>query len=314
MITQPAGSASVMPAGRIALIASNAIGDTLVLMVIVQNLLRNGVDVTVFGQPAYALRQWFPGVAIEPLPAQSEEEALLAQFDTVLQMHTHQPIPRLAQIHPRVCHLDAIDVENRPGCMAENFADFCRRELGLQDVRHSNGMMPPSGLMHRCHVRRVAIHPEASTQDKRWLPERFLRLAVRLRKRGYDVQFIIAPHERERWCELERWGIPAPTFANLHELASWLYESGWFIGNDSGMGHLASSLNVPTISLFRRRRVSERWRPAWGTVDVVLPWQWLPFGWLKEKLWRETLTCARVLSAFNRMVRRYGDGGHPMAS
>jgi hypothetical protein len=40
-----------------------------------------------------------------------------------------------------------------------------------------------------------------------------------------------------------------------------------------------------TIQVFRRR-VAERWRPAWGTVDVVLPWQWVPTSYLKEKLWR----------------------------
>jgi heptosyltransferase-3 len=34
---------------RVAFVMSNAIGDTLVSMVIVQNLLRSGIEVTVFG-------------------------------------------------------------------------------------------------------------------------------------------------------------------------------------------------------------------------------------------------------------------------
>jgi hypothetical protein len=83
-----------------------------------------------------------------------------------------------------------------------------------------------------------------------------------------------------------------------------VYESGWFIGNDSGIGHLASNLGIPSISLFRRRRVAERWRPAWGLVDVVLPWQWVPSAYLKERFWRHTLTCNRVLSAFARLTRQ----------
>jgi len=125
-----------------------------------------------------------------------------------------------------------------------------------------------------------------------------------LRKRGYDVQFVIAPHERERWRNLGQFNIPAPNFSNLHELASYIYESGWFIANDSGVGHLASNLGIPGISLFRRRRMAERWRPAWGIVGVVLPWQWVPSSYLKERLWRQTLTCNRVLTAFTRLTRR----------
>ncbi|MEJ0003684.1 MAG: hypothetical protein WDN30_09155 [Pararobbsia sp.] len=35
---------------------------------------------------------------------------------------------------------------------------------------------------------------------------------------------------------------------------------------------------------------------------MVLPWQWVPTAGLKERFWRETLTCTRVLSAFTRMV------------
>ena len=80
---------------------------------------------------------------------------------------------------------------------------------------------------------------------------------------SHDVQFVIAPHERERWRDLAALDIAAPHFANLHELACCVYESGWFIGNDSGIGHLASNLGIPSLSLFRRRRVAERWRPAW---------------------------------------------------
>jgi heptosyltransferase-3 len=294
----------IIGAGRrhVAVVMSNAIGDTLVIMVIVQNLRKNGIDVTVFGRQAHALRHWFPTVSIQPLPDQAQARELLAPYDIVLQMHRDQPMPHLTEAHPCVLDLDKVVFGDHPGCMAERFATFCRDELGLSNVGLYNGITPPPALRHRHYIRRIAIHPEASTEDKRWLSERFRKLAHDLRQRGYDVYFVIAPHERGRWRELERWDIPAPEFSNPHELACWLYESGWFIGNDSGIGHLASNLSIPTISLFRRRRVSERWRPAWGTVSVVLPWQWVPTARLKEKFWRQTLTCARVLSAFQRMV------------
>ncbi|WP_233836463.1 glycosyltransferase family 9 protein [Paraburkholderia sp. ZP32-5] len=289
--------------GRIAISMSNALGDTLVLMTIAYNLHQAGVDVTVFGSQAHALRQWFPRIAIYPLPHGTDARAAFAPYDVVLQMHRHQPLAHLRDVHPNVRDLDDVIFGDRPGCMAERFADFCRDSLGLREVVTGNGITPPATLRHRIHQRRVAIHPEASTEDKRWLAARFIRLARQLSKRGYEVHFVIAPHERERWRALERAGIAMPEFDSVDALASWLYESGWFIGNDSGVGHLASNLRVPTISLFRRRGVSERWRPAWGTVRVVLPWQWVPTAGLKERFWRQTLTCSRVMAAFRSIVR-----------
>lgn len=289
------------PIGRVAFVASNAIGDTLVSMVIVRNLLDHGFDVTVYGTPAHALRQWFPNIAIFPLPSENISVAF-APYDTVFQMQWNQPLADLLDVHPHALALHDVEFGERPGCMAQRFVDFCRDDLALGEPVVNNGITAPEDLVHRRNARRVIIHPEASTEDKRWFSHRFVKLAQRLRKRGYDVQFVIAPHERERWPDLEKLDIPAPHFANLHDLACWVYESGWFIGNDSGIGHLASNLSIPSISLFRRRRVSERWRPAWGLVDVVLPWQWVPTAYLKEKFWRHTLTCNRVLTAFARLT------------
>ncbi|MEI7295724.1 glycosyltransferase family 9 protein [Paraburkholderia tropica] len=288
---------------RVAVMASNALGDTLLLMVIVRNLQRHGIVVAVFGRAAHALRDWFPDVDIRPLPDQKQLGAVLEAWDVVLQMHSHQPVPDIDALHPHVHYVEAIteDAQNRP--MAQRFAEFCSREFGVPDVSTHNDIVPPPGLQHRRHPRRVVIHPEASTADKRWLPRRFLRLARRLERQGYEVAFVMSSDELNRWIGPLLGRFAVHTFENLDGLARWLYESGWFIGNDSGVGHLAANLDIPTLSLFRRRAVAQRWRPAWGNAQVVLPWQWVPTGRLKERFWRESLTCARVLSAFARMAK-----------
>ncbi|MCY0388228.1 glycosyl transferase [Robbsia sp. Bb-Pol-6] len=300
--------------GRVAFVMSHALGDSLVSMVIVDNLRRNGVDVEVFGSTAHVLREWFPDVRIAPLPPPAALRARLAAFHTVIQMQHDQPVADLTALHPRVRTLHDVEFGHRRGCMAERFADFCRNELGLADVDLDNGMRAPAGLQHRRHAQRIVIHPEASTDDKRWSAHRFIRLAHRLRERGFEVYFVIAPHERERWPDLDAHRISAPHFADLHLLACWVYESGWFIGNDSGVGHLASNLGIPTISLFRRRGVAQRWRPAWGETRVVLSWQWVPTARLKEIFWRETLTCARVLAVFSALAGREAARGRASGS
>jgi len=289
------------PLGKVAFVMSNAIGDTLVCMIIVKNLIKNNIPVTVFGSPAFALRGWFPGVVIRSLPAGDEVAPALAGFDTVIQMQVDQPIRTLQQCHPRVVTLHHVEFGEREGCMGERFAEFCRRDLLLPNIDTDNGLFAPAELQHRRYKQRVMIHPEASTPDKCWTPQRYIKIALQLRRRGFDVHFVIAPHERVRWGGLAAHGISAPHFSDLNALAGCVFESGWFIGNDSGIGHLASNLHIPTISLFRRRRVAMRWRPVWGRVGVVLPWQWIPSSFLKEKLWRQTLTCGRVLRTFSRL-------------
>jgi hypothetical protein len=35
-----------------------------------------------------------------------------------------------------------------------------------------------------------------------------------------------------------------------------------------------------------------------------LPWQWLPTARLKEKFWREALTCRRVVAVFRQLAEQ----------
>ena len=285
----------------VAFIASHAIGDTLVSMVIVRNILRNGIPITVFGSKAMALRMWFPDVLIKDLPPIDELGATLSGFQVVMQMQCDQPFERLARMHPRVITLRDIEFGSRKGCMGERFLKFCKEDLQLKEVSQEIGLHAPGGARHRRYMQRVVIHPEASTIDKRWTKAQFIRLAQDLRARDFEVYFVIAPHERDRWADLAFHKISAPRFPDLSAMATWLYESGWFVGNDSGIGHLAAGLGIPSVIIFRRRGVAERWRPVWGAVRVVLPWQWVPTAYLKELTWRRTLTIRRVLRALNRL-------------
>lgn len=289
------------PLGRIAFLLSNAIGDTLVSLVVVHNLLRHGHHVVCFGAPACALADWFPGVDIRALPADSQIAETLAPFDTVFQMHARQPLGAIQRWRPDVRILEHLEYGTWPGAMAQRLRAFCEHTLGLYPSSPHNGMTAPAWLEHRRHARRVLIHPEASTPDKRWSPRAFLRLARALHSGGHEVCFILAPHERETWRWLDDEGFSRPAFTDLSKLAAFVYESAWVIGNDSGIGHLAASLGVPTLTLFRRRAVSQRWQPMGSASRVALPWQWLPGAFLKERLWRQTLTCSRVLRHFARL-------------
>jgi hypothetical protein len=287
-----------------AFIMSPALGDTLNLLIVAHNLSLAGWRVDVFGAHAHALADWFPHLRIAPALAPDDARGVLTSYPYVIQMHRDRPLAQVGDWHAGFIDLHDVEYAKNPHCMAKRFADFAAARFELYDAVVSNGMRPPAGLRFRKHASRVAIHPEASTPDKRWLPERFLELSLRLQASGLQVDFVVEARERSRWEKLSGELPPLRSFASSALLAQWLYESGWFIGNDSGVGHLASSLGIPTLTLFRRRGVAERWRPGFTTGDIVLPSWWVPTAGFKERWWRESITVARVMSAFGGLRSR----------
>jgi heptosyltransferase III len=286
---------------RVALVLSPAIGDSLLMMTIARNLQQNGVYVTVFGRQIQSLQAWFPDISTEADLDAENLAAKLAPFDTVIQMHCNKPFVGLEQYHPNVILLDHICRVHSAESMADRLTRFCRDELGLAAVHKSNGMTAPAGLQHRKFPLRVAIHPTASTADKCWLPSRFIRLAIKLREHGFTPEFVVAPQERADWIHVERYGLALPDLGSLDNVATWIFESGWFIGNDSGIGHLASSLHIPTLSLFMRRGIAHTWRPGWGAGQVLIGSRYLPTGFLKERYWKYMLSVRRVSRAFEQL-------------
>jgi hypothetical protein len=281
-----------------AFVMSPALGDTLNLLIVAHNLWRAGWRVDVFGDHAHALAAWFPHLTIAPALTQGDALHVLTHYRFVIQMHRDRPLAKLGDWHPGFIDLHEVEYAKNHHCMAKRFADFSATRFDLPAVVISNGICPPARLTFRKHASRVAMHPEASTADKRWLPERFLELSRRLRLSGLQAEFVLEARERERWEHLGGELPPLCSFASSALLAAWLYESGWFIGNDSGVGHLASSLGIPTLTIFRRRGVAQRWRPGFTTGDIVLPSWWVPTAGLKERWWRESITVARVVDAF----------------
>jgi hypothetical protein len=281
-----------------AFVMSPALGDTLNLLIVAHNLWRAGWRVDVYGDHAHALAAWFPHLTIAPSLTQGDVRHVLARYPLLIQMHRDRPLADASSWHPGFIDLHDVEYADNPHCMAKRFADFAGARFALADVVTTNGMRAPAGLTFRHHASRVAMHPEASTPDKRWLPERFVKLADRLKETGFQPEFALEVRERARWEHLGSDLPPLRSFASSALLAAWLYESGWFIGNDSGVGHLASALGIPTLTIFRRRGVAQRWRPGFTTGDIVLPSWWLPTAGLKERWWRESITVRRVLTAF----------------
>jgi heptosyltransferase-3 len=118
----------------------------------------------------------------------------------------------------------------------------------------------------------IVLHPGAGSGKKCWPAERFLELATLLTNAGRSVQIILGEVEREKWpaAQLEsfRQAFEIVTPATLVELMHATSCASVFIGNDSGPGHLAGILGIPTISIFGPTHPA-RWRPLGPRTRVV---------------------------------------------
>jgi hypothetical protein len=172
----------------------------------------------------------------------------LAAFDSIVSWYgTNRPEFRAAVAGLPFRFLDALP--NQPGVHA---ADFC-----LGQVRQASGPAIPR-LECPCVERAgfVAIHPFSGSAKKNWPLDRFRELARRL---DAPVRWCAGPEE-----PLE----DAVRFENLWDLACWLASARLYIGNDSGITHLAAAVGTPVVALFGPTDPAI-WAPRGDCISVV---------------------------------------------
>ena len=286
--------AKLKQAATLAVVMPAAIGDTLLMMVLVNNLIRNGYRPTVFSWVVKDLADWFPCIDVH-----SERDAT-GPFDLVIQLRTTALGTALA-VDGEVFEMIRHAAFQAQGHMIDMIVAVARDDFGLANITRDNGITVPNSIRFRAHERRVAIHPTGSHIEKIWPRKKFVALMHKLVQRDFQPTLLVAPCERQTWLLDKDAAQRLHSFERLAEVAAWIAESGWFIGNDSGLGHLASALGVPTISLFMRRGIARTWRPNWGRGAIVLPYNLFVVGALKERYWKLALTGSRVLRSFERL-------------
>jgi heptosyltransferase-3 len=118
----------------------------------------------------------------------------------------------------------------------------------------------------------LAIGPAANWRGKQWRAERFAELALRLTAAGgplpgFRVAVLAAPNEREQ-AEPSLAAIPDDRSINLVgkvdllTAAAVLRRCAMFVGNDTGLMHLAAAVDTPTLGLFGPSLVAQY--APWG--------------------------------------------------
>jgi heptosyltransferase III len=293
----------------IAFVCSFCLGDTLIGLVTVNNFVRNGYKITVFGDYAHALKAWFPHLEIQPLVSVAQQQILQA-YDVVLHMYESPLSKQVSEWHRQSITLSNSHYYKADMTMTDIQVTLCKYEFKLKAIQRINDIKPLPKLVHRAHANRIIIHPTSSLLRKNWPAKKFLQLAKALQAEGFDMHFIVSPSERPEWLWLEQAGMQLPSFDSLSDVAKFVYESGFFIGNDSGIGHLASNLNIATLSIILRKGVAKQWRPNLGEAPskVVLSPTWLNPRPIKEKFWKVFTRVKTVKKAFDSLRQEIDTG------
>jgi heptosyltransferase III len=272
----------------IGIVCSAGVGDALIFHIAAYHLRAAGFDVAI--STSHSFGRWLP----------SYPEIDLAACDAIFLQHNDLPKTREISSLPKPIYtFYGSHQPDKHGPLKVGFDYICDPERTMVDnvvaalqtlfgisATKENGLRPPASLIHRRYKKRVAIHTTSAVPDKNWPLDNFLRVARWLEAEGYEPVIL-------------------PLFPTLEDLVSFIYESGTFVGNDSGPGHIASCLAVPHLIIGRAEKHMKFWRPGWTTGEIATPPSWLP-NWkgfrLRETNWKQFVTAKNVIKKLKTNV------------
>jgi len=227
---------------RTLVVRLGALGDAVLTLPALANLLADGGTVTLVGVPA----SWGFLPADVPIQVVDADHAAwrplfvggppaFSDFDRAVVMLGETGIlvaEALRRLIPKVTHIRPV----RPG---ESGIHAAVRLAGAVDAPAAGRLIAPaSGPAHD-----LVLHPGSGGRAKRWPAERFFELA---RGSGNPL-ILLGPAEEGLHPAFA--GLPVAEGWPLRRVVSVLASARSFVGNDSGVTHLASYL-CPTLALF----------------------------------------------------------------
>lgn len=133
----------------------------------------------------------------------------------------------------------------------------------LSGITRDKPLLPPES--------RIIIHPGSGSPKKNWMLGRFVHAAQMLKNLGFYPMFITGPAETGMASELTK-RLPADVTvfncSDIRQVAAILKTAGGYIGNDSGISHLAAAYGIPAVAIFGPSD-PKRWSPVGHSVQVV---------------------------------------------
>ncbi|HPQ43699.1 MAG TPA: glycosyltransferase family 9 protein [Syntrophales bacterium] len=125
--------------------------------------------------------------------------------------------------------------------------------IPVKDVQYIEEYLVEKGIEDKDSV--IVIAPSALYRWRAWPPEKFARVAALLAENDNCAVILLGSREDRYMLDAIR-SLAGPTIINssgeltLSQVAALIKRSSLFIGNDSGLMHIAAAVKTPMIQLF----------------------------------------------------------------
>lgn len=146
-----------------------------------------------------------------------------------------------------------VPVDDRPKCV------LTITESSARSIDDKLNRSRSSNLKSRIAL----MHPAAAFATKQWPTKNFARTAEFLTEKGMQIVAVAGEHESSILEKLKaESSVPIATFDDLTlpEITVLASSAQIFVGNDSGIAHIAAAVNTPTVVIFGSSNRAH-WRP-----------------------------------------------------
>jgi len=305
--------------------SSPGLGDGLIAIALSHNLYLNNIEIDTFHNSVSQMQNYFPHLIVKKYPTIDEIPKILDSYDQIF-ISYNESSPFIMKLildgkknYPNKIFVlnpcpskklggqpyfeDALFQSNIS--MVDNIDLFCKNILKLKKTSKKFDLKIPKDLIFQRYKKRIIIHPSSAKKSKNWTIQKYIKLAKHLIDKGFEPLFVVSKTETNEFLDIEKQNLDLKSFDNLNDLAAFIYESSFMIGNDSGIGHLSSFLGLDTISIFRNHRSASLWRPSWSQNKVIFPNRFIPnisFYRLRDKHWKMFISNRKILKYFDEMI------------
>ena len=312
---------------RIAIVPFPALGDVTICLRLAQHLTNSGYEVTLFANLITSATLNFPWLTLGNLP--NDPENLISTYDLILldvlspwvkkhlvdleasknillftSKNYSKSLPTKTFSNKDLISQSSGTFTNRPLCLDKNstksMVDWVD-EYGLEVLGVKADSSLPAVTFHQPKQVKnlVVVFPTTPNPKKNFSIKGFNKLANQLVSMGFQVEVIVMPHEKEL-LEDKFGTINVKTFQEIAHLIEYLRSAKVVISNDSGGGHLAAMLGIPTITITPKDK-NFVWRPGYNLGNVVSPIITLKFG--GEHIWRPFISIKKIESITKKIMR-----------
>ncbi|QIB52988.1 glycosyltransferase family 9 protein [Pseudomonas sp. OIL-1] len=321
---------------RVVIIPLSALGDLTIYIHLAWRFHCAGANVDLYSDPLYSAKEHFPWLSVKA-KRRKELEKLAVEADLVIacfeECYAEVKKTQTSYLPGNIAFVSAKKIPPSSGIVGREVVVRGKRYQGATrafclDTRAGRSMAEwvdqYVNLVYMIDVNcalkpfmrseasrassLVLIFPTTPVLTKNYWLLGFRALAAALERRGWKVQFVCMPQETVKLTTaLPRSSVVS--CADLGKLIELVARAGTVVSNDSGGGHLASLLGLPTFTITRRRKKFV-WRPGFNDSNVVLQ-PFFRFKLFGNYVWRPFIPLWRILFLLGTCRSDGGVSGSP---